>query len=87
MAKRQSLMEINAKPGGIVPFTLRTQHRFRALGKPPQLVASFVISNHRRNVSCWHKADIPDTPAFVRYWSNSGHCLAQALNGLVANDP
>jgi len=35
----------------------------------------------------WHKADNPTAPAFVRYWSNSGHWSALALNGLVANDP
>ena len=27
----------------------------------------------RLNVRYWHKADIPTAPAFVRYWSNSGH--------------
>jgi hypothetical protein len=25
------------------------------------------------NVWLWHKADNPTAPAFVRYWSNSGH--------------
>jgi hypothetical protein len=34
-----------------------------------------------------HKADNAAAPAFVRYWSNSGHCPALALIGSVANDP
>ena len=33
------------------------------------------------NVWLWHKADNPTAPAFVRYWSNSGHWSARALNG------
>jgi hypothetical protein len=35
----------------------------------------------------WHLADNPVAPAFVRYWSNSGHWPELALNGSVANDP
>src|SRR5712675_1010381 len=27
-------------------------------------------------VHTWHKADKPTAPAFVRYWTNSGHRLA-----------
>jgi hypothetical protein len=38
-------------------------------------------------LSWQHLADNPAAPVFVRYWSNSGHCLALALNGSVANDP
>ena len=25
------------------------------------------------NVRCWHLTDNQTVPAFVRYWSNSGH--------------
>ena len=35
----------------------------------------------------WHKADIPTPPAFVRYWTQSGHWLEPALNGSIVNDP
>jgi hypothetical protein len=35
----------------------------------------------------WDLADIPATPAFVCYWSNSGHWPKRALSGSVANDP
>ena len=31
-------------------------------------------------------ADNPTAPAFVRYWTKSGHSSARALNGSVAND-
>jgi hypothetical protein len=40
-----------------------------------------------RDVRYWHKADNPTAPAFVRYWSNSGHSSALGLSGLSANDP
>jgi hypothetical protein len=39
------------------------------------------------DVSYWHLADNPATPAFVRYWSKSGHWSALALIGSVAIDP
>jgi len=32
------------------------------------------------------KQTIAALQQFVRYWSNSGHCPALALNGSVAND-
>jgi hypothetical protein len=35
----------------------------------------------------WHIADIAVAPAFVRYWSNSGHWPKLAQNGSVAIDP
>src|SRR5450759_448031 len=47
----------------------------------------FAISNHRRDGSYWHIADIPITPAFVRYWGNSGQRWILACGGLSANDP
>ena len=34
----------------------------------------------------WHLTDIPTAPAFVRYWSKSGHGWILARSGLVAND-
>ena len=33
------------------------------------------------NVRFWHLTDNPTAPTFVRYWSNSGHWSALALNG------
>ena len=39
------------------------------------------------NVRYWHLADNPTPLEFVRYWSNSGHWSALALNGWAANDP
>jgi hypothetical protein len=36
-----------------------------------------------RIVSGWDLADNPAAPAFVRYWSNSEHYSALALNGPV----
>src|SRR5476649_84911 len=33
------------------------------------------------------EADNPTALAFVRFWSNSGHCSALARDGSVANDP
>jgi hypothetical protein len=35
----------------------------------------------------WHFASIQAHALTVRYWSNSGHWSALALNGSVANDP
>jgi hypothetical protein len=35
-------------------------------------------SQNGRDVHYWHLADIPDTPALIRYWSNSGY-RARAL--------
>jgi hypothetical protein len=32
-------------------------------------------AGHFANARYWHLADIPTAPAFVRYWSNSGHCI------------
>jgi hypothetical protein len=40
-----------------------------------------VCAGHFVNVRYWHKADNPAAPAFVHYWSNSGHWSALALNG------
>jgi hypothetical protein len=38
------------------------------------------------SVQCLHLAVvIPNEPAFVRYWGNSGHCPALTLDGSVAN--
>ena len=37
------------------------------LAVPPSLVA------RASDVRYWHLADNPTAPAFVRYWSNSGH--------------
>jgi hypothetical protein len=39
------------------------------------------------DVAYWHKADNPTAPAFVRYWSNSGHWSILAGDGLSAFDP
>ena len=50
------------------------------------MAASF-ISNHRHDVGYWHLADIPETPAFVRYRRHSDHFSMLAQNGSVANDP
>jgi hypothetical protein len=47
---------------------------------PPQL-RLFRQFNSSRDVRYWHLADNPTAPAFVRYWSNSGHWSALALNG------
>jgi hypothetical protein len=41
--------------------------------RPPQLAATFAILNYRRDVACWHIADIPAAPAFVCSWGNSGY--------------
>jgi hypothetical protein len=35
------------------------------------------------NVRYWHKADNRTAPTFVRYWSNSGHWLAQKTLALT----
>src|SRR5450830_1146779 len=32
----------------------------------------FSISNHRRDVGCWHKASFAATHHFVASWSNNG---------------
>jgi hypothetical protein len=37
-------------------------------------------------VRSWHITTDRVLTADGRYWSNSGHCLALALNGSVAND-
>ena len=36
-----------------------------------------------RDVRYWHKADNTTTPAFVHYWSNSGHCSAPWIKQYV----
>jgi hypothetical protein len=38
-------------------------------------------------VHTWHLASFRSAAKIGRYWSNSGHWSAPALNGLVANDP
>jgi hypothetical protein len=42
-----------------------------------------------QEVQCrfWHLADNPTAPAFVRYWSNGGHCRILERDGSVANGP
>jgi hypothetical protein len=45
--------------------------------KPPQLAASFIL-NQACDVAYWHKADIPERPANVRFWGQSGHWLTVA---------
>jgi hypothetical protein len=52
-------------------------------GAPRQL-RLLVGQKHGRTIPL---ADIPALPAFVRYWSNSGHWLRLARDGLVATDP
>ena len=57
----------------------------------PSLTIATLISTrtdgHLIGGRYWHLADIPTIPSNVRYWTNSGHRSALALNGSVANDP
>jgi hypothetical protein len=55
--------------------------------KLPQLVASSIISNHRRHVGCWHFASFRCVAKFVGYWTNNGQRSARRLNSSAANDP
>jgi hypothetical protein len=48
--------------------------------KLPQLVASSIISNHRRDVGCWHMTAFAATHHFVACWSNNGQRAALMLN-------
>jgi hypothetical protein len=51
------------------------------------MAAYLVISHHGRDVCCWHLADNPVAPAFVRYWGHSGQRRTLARDGLSAFDP
>jgi hypothetical protein len=41
----------------------------------------------KRYVCYWHLADIPATPAFVRYWTNSGQMATRELVGVCSTIP
>jgi hypothetical protein len=51
------------------------------------MAAYLVILHHGRDVCCWHLANNPTAPAFVRYWGHSGQWRTLARDGLSANDP
>jgi len=46
-----------------------------------------VMSGDTLDVGFWHLTDKSITPAFVRYWTESGHRTAHGLDVQVANDP
>jgi hypothetical protein len=48
---------------------------------------SLVFSEQAHNVAYWHFASIRHHALNGRFWSNSGHWSAPALNASVAFDP
>jgi hypothetical protein len=59
----------------------RSRNRVKVTRGASVLCLTPISAYRTLNVRYWHLADNPTAPAFVRYWSNSGHWPASVLNG------